>query len=228
MHQPKNERIAALLGMTAEIMGTQLQTSTLVMMADDLVSYELADVENALKRCRRELTGRLTLATIIERIESSDGTPGPEEAWALMSRSEDDTVIITEEMAEAMQFARPLLNDGDKIAARMAFKDSYTRTVREARANHIKPKWFISMGHDKQGRAQPIAEAVRTRKITLGHAIGLLSPSAKAEVLQLTGNVSHPFLLEYKQAQLEEKKPLDKQTGLKRIAEIKLAMRKPA
>lgn len=228
MQPSEMEILLTALGATAEIMGTQLEPRPLMIMAEDLSDYALPDVLNALKRCRREVKGRLTLADIIERIDSSDGLPGAEEAWALMSRPEDDTVVITEEMAEAMQFARPLLNEGDKIAARMAFKDAYLRTVRESRDNHRKPKWFVSLGHDKQSRAQPIADAIQHGKLTLNHAIGLLAPEAKAEVLQLTGNVSHPFLLEYKQAQLEEKRPLDKQTGLKRIAEIKLALRKSA
>lgn len=228
MQPSEMEMLLTALGATAEIMGTQLEPRPLMIMAEDLSDYALADVLNALKRCRREVKGRLTLADIMERIDSSDGFPGAEEAWSLMSRPEDDTVVITEEMAEAMQYARPLLNEGDKIAARMAFKDAYLRIIRESRDNHRKPRWFVSLGHEKQSRAQPIADAIRNGKLTLDHSIRLLSPEAKAEVLQLTGNTNHPFLLEFKQAQLEESKPLDKQTGLRRIAEIKMAMRKSA
>lgn len=226
--QPSDmEMLLTALGSTAEIMGTQLEPRPLMIMAEDLSDYSLPTVLNALKRCRREVKGRLTLADIIERIDSADGMPGPDEAWSLVSRPEDDTVVITEQMGEARQFAWPLLNDGDKIGARMAFKDAYTRLVQEAREKKIKPKWFVSLGFDKQGRAGPIAEAVRAGKITLEGIIGLLGPDAKAEVLQLTGNTNHPFLLEYQQAQIEEQKPLDKQTGLSRLAEIKrqLAMR---
>jgi hypothetical protein len=221
VHQSDMEILLTTLGATAEVMGTQLQPAALMLMAEDLSEFSVSDSLAAIKRCRRELTGRLTLAAIIERIQSADGMPGPEEAWALMSRPESDTVIITEQMGEAMQSARPLLTDGDHIAARMAFKDSYTRIVREARERKIKPKWFVSMGMDKDGRAQPIAEAVRTGKLELNASIALLGPDAKAEVLQLTGNNNHPFLLEHKQAQLEEQKPLDTETGRKRIAELK-------
>lgn len=220
MQQSEMEILLTTLGATAEVMGTQLQPAALMLMAEDLSEFPLTDALTAIKRCRRELTGRLTLAAIIERIQSADGMPGADEAWALMSRPEGDTVIITEQMAEAMQSARPLLAE-DHVAARMAFKDAYTRIVREARDKKIKPKWFVSMGMDKGGRAQPIAEAVRCGKLELNHSIALLSPDAKAEVLQLTGNNDHPFLLEYKQAQLEEQTPIDAQTGLKKLAEIK-------
>lgn len=221
MHQSKSEIVAGLIGMTAEVMGTKLQASALVMMADDLADYSVADIEIALKRCRRELAKRLTLADIIDRIESADGMPGADEAWALMSRPEDDTVIITEQMAEAMQAARPVLAEGDKVAARMAFKDSYSRIIAEAREKRIKPIWFVSMGRDKMGRVQPIAEAVRTGKLGLGYSLGLLAPEGKAELLSLTGNVNHPYLLEYRQAQLEESKPVRDPAAAKYLEELK-------
>lgn len=221
MHPSDMEILISTLGATAEVMGTQLQPTTLMLMAEDLSEFQLSDVLAAIKRCRRELSGRLTLNAIIERVQAADGMPGAEEAWALMSRPENDTVIITEQMGEAMQIARPVLNDGDRVAARMAFKDAYTRIVNDARDNKIKPKWFVSLGHDKQGRAQPIAEGVRAGKLLLEHSLNLLSPDAKAEVLQLTGNVNHPFLLVHKQAQLEEQRPLDAKTGLQRISALK-------
>jgi hypothetical protein len=230
MQQSEMEKLLSALGATAEIMGTEMQPANLMIMADDLSEYSLNDILIALRRCRREMSGKLTLAAIIDRIQSSDGMLGADEAWALVSKPETETFVMTDEMAKAMGVARPVLNDGDKVGARMAFKDAYTRLVQEARENHIKPHWFVSLGHDKEGRAQPIAEAIRTGKISLNHSLSLLGPDEKAEVLQLTGNDSHPFLLEYKQAQLEDQKPLDVRDGMKRIAELKnkLNMRKSA
>ena len=220
MHPSDMEILISTLGATAEVMGTQLQPTALMLMAEDLSEFQLSDVLTAIKRCRRELSGRLTLNAIIERVQAADGMPGAEEAWALMSRPENDTVIITEQMGEAMQIARPLLGE-DRVAARMAFKDAYLRIVNDARDKKIKPKWFVSLGHDKEGRAQPIAEGVRSKKLLLEHSLNLLSPDGKAEVLQLTGNVNHPFLLVHKQAQLEEQRPLDAKTGLQRISALK-------
>jgi len=229
MHLSEMEVLISAITATAEVMGTELKPASLMLMADDLSEYPLDDVLSALKRCRREHPGRLTLATIIQRIESADGMPGAEEAWAIVSQPEGETFIMTEQMADAMGIARPLLED-DRIAARMAFKDAYTRIVQDARDKGLKPKWFVSLGHDKQGRAGPIADAIRNGKLGIDHAISLMGPDEKAEVLQLTGNHNHPFLLQYKQAQLEEQKPLDSQTGMKRIAEIKnmLAARRSA
>lgn len=221
MHQSEMERLINEITATAEVMGTELKPASIMLMTDDLADYSLDSVLAALRRCRREISGRLTLAAIIERVQAADEMPGPDEAWAIMSRPESDTVVMTEQMGGAMQSARPLLADGDKIGARMAFKDAYTRIVADAREKRIKPKWFVSLGRDKEGRAQPIAEAVRTGKLSLEHSLGLLSPDSQAQVLQLTGNVNHPFLLEHKQAQLEEQKPLDPEKGLKHIAALK-------
>lgn len=221
MQRSEIETLFQALGATAEIMGTKLQPMAITLMAEDLSEYPLDEVMTALKRCRREVSGRFTLASIIDRINAADGFPGADEAWALMSRPEDDTVVIIREMAEAMQVARPLLVDGDNVAARMAFRETYTRIVNEAREKRIKPKWFVSLGHDPQGRAQPIADAIRAGKLQLDHSLSLLGPDSKAELLKLTGNTSHPFLLEYKQAQIEAQKPLDREAGLKHIAALK-------
>lgn len=227
MQRSETETLFQALGATAEVMGTELKPAALMLMVDDLSEYPLDSVLAALKKCRREVSGRLTLDKIIDRINAADGFPGADEAWALMSRPEDDTIVIIQEMAEAMQVARPLLNEGDNTAARMSFRETYTRIVNEARANHIKPKWFVSLGHDKLGRAQPVADAIRAGKIGIDHAISLMGPDEKAEVLQLTGNHNHPFLLTYKQAKLEEKRPLDRDSGLKHIAALKGLLRQP-
>lgn len=227
MRRSDQETVVQLIGATAEVMGTKLQPMSLTLMAEDLLEYPLDEVKAALGRCRREVSGRLTLAAIIDRINAADGFPGADEAWALMSRPEDDTVVIIQEMAEAMQVARPLLNEGDNTAARMAFRETYTRIVNEAREKRIKPEWFASLGHDPQGRAQPIADAIRAGKLQLDHSLGLLGPDSKAELLKLTGNTSHPFLIEYKKAQIEAQKPLDREAGLKHIAALKGMFRQP-
>lgn len=227
MQRSEIETLFQALGATAEIMGTEIKPAALTLMVDDLSEYPLESVLSALKRCRREMSGRLTLDKIIDRINAADGFPGADEAWALMSRPEDDTVVIIQEMAEAMQVARPLLVDGDNTAARMAFRETYTRIVNEARERRIKPQWFASLGHDPLGRAQPIADAVRAGKLQLEHSLGLLGPDSKAELLKLTGNTNHPFLIEYKQAQIEAQKPLDRDSGLKHIAALKGMFRQP-
>src|SRR5687768_15385685 len=221
MHQSEMEKLISAITATAEVMGTKMQPAALMMMTDDLSEYPLSSVMEALKRCRREMSGRLTLAAIIERVQAADGIPSADEAWALASRGEDDTVVITEQIAQAMQIVRPLLNDGDSMAARMAFRDSYTRLVNEARAQHIKPKWFASLGHEKSGRVQPIADAIRSGKLGLEYSLGLLSPDGKVELLKLTDNRNHPLLLAHEKAALEDKRSVKTNAGLQHISQLK-------
>ena len=225
MQRSEQEELISAITATAEVMGTKLQPVALMMMTDDLADFPLDAVLAALKRCRREMSGRLTLAAIIERVHAADGMPGADEAWALASRGEDDTVVITEQIAEAMQIVRPLLGDGDAMAARMAFRETYTRIINEAREKRIKPKWFVSLGHDRLGRALPIADAVRAGKIDLVHSLGLLSTDERVEVLKLTGHGNHPLVQAHQQAALEDKRPLDTEKGLKHIAHLKAMLR---
>src|SRR3990167_9980819 len=65
---------------TGEVCGTDLSNPAAEVMVRELEQYPIDAVVSALKRCRREVTGRLSLATIIARID--DGHPGAEEAWA--------------------------------------------------------------------------------------------------------------------------------------------------
>lgn len=221
------DEIIGALSVTAEITGTQLSPGAMMVIAEKLSRKgTLGQVLSALDRCQEELTGRLSLAAIIERIHSSDGILGAEEAWALMSNGEDVTVVITQEMAEAMKDAHHLLKEHDRIGARMAFKEAYTRLIHDAREENSKPHWFASIGHDKAGRAAPIAEAIRQGRLQLEPSLLLLSPESQVEVLQINGKQDHPLLIAHKKTEEEENQPLDVETGLRRIAEIKQLLNK--
>lgn len=136
-------------------------------MAAELERYPETAAIEAMRRCRRVLNGRLTLAAIIEHIDNLDGRPGPDEAWAMLAHDERATCVWTEEMQAAFRASAPLLFEGDRIAARMAFKEAYEREVGKARSEQRPVAWSVSLGWDKAGREGPIREAVER---------GLLSP----------------------------------------------------
>jgi len=160
------------LAATAELCGTNLSEAAAKMLLLDLSDYDERAVMVALSRCRRELKGRLTLAEIISRID--DGRPGAEEAWAVLPFDERTSVVWTEEMSKAFWVAYPLIESGEKVAARMAFKESYLRLVADARENRIPAKWTVSLGHDKDGRQPILAAAVQKGLITKSHACALI------------------------------------------------------
>lgn len=192
------QKLLENLAATAELMGQQISPTALAMMAKDLSIYPQNVVIEALGMLRRESKFKMTLAAVIENVEQlqPDGRPGADEAWAMIPKDEQTSVVMTEEMAEALGIARPLLDDGDKVAARMAFKEAYARIVGANKTAGIKPKWFPSLGHEKAGRDLALAEAVRLGRLSVAHAIGLTPPDALPAMLENAGEKN--LALEYK------------------------------
>ncbi|KAA0020744.1 hypothetical protein F0A16_02850 [Salinicola corii] len=148
---------------TAELLGTEIRPATATMMIKDLRPYERAEIEQALGRCRSELTGRLTLAAVLERMPSAQQHLSPNEAWsvALQSMDEMDTIIWTQEAAAAMGVARPIMESGDKVGARMAFIAAYEREVGKAKAEGRQPEYTVSLGESKERRQETIQNGIK-------------------------------------------------------------------
>lgn len=128
-----------------------------------------------------------------------DGRPEPESSWARMPKNEDDSIVWTEEEAEAYGVALPLLQDGDKIAARMAYKETYIKQVSLARAEKRKVVWKASLGFDVGRREAVIKEAVEK---------GRLSSSSAANILPS---------IEFKNAIEDKRQPLGKEITRKAL-----------
>lgn len=149
---------------------------------------ELSDqqIDAALHRVVRECEW-ITPKAVFERAPKwgeRDGRPDPETAWAMCPKSDEKSVVWTAEMAEAFDVARSLLNDGDSIAARMAFKENYSQMVAKARLERRPIEWKVSLGWDKAGRVMVLSEAVHKNQISSRHAFGLLGPEQQDEFLQ--------------------------------------------
>lgn len=170
--------IIKMLAVTAELTGTSLSADAARILASDLEPYPEDQVMGALARCRHELRGRMTLSDILMRLD--DGRPGVEEAWAMAPRDEYQTVVWTDEMAEAWGAARPLLAS-DEIAARMTFREVYTKLVIAARREHRPPRWWPSLGHDVLGREGPLREAVAKKRLTAAYVQKLLPAPDQTE-----------------------------------------------
>lgn len=117
-----------------------------------------------------------TPGSIVQALKPKDTSrPGAEEAWAIAVRAcdETETVMMTDEIAQAWGVAQPIFNLGDEVGARMAFKEAYGRILGSAEAP---AKWFPSIGSDPYKRDTALAEAKRT---------GLL-PAPTATALAIT------------------------------------------
>lgn len=136
--------------------------------------------------------------SIAARCRLLDGRPDDNEAWAvaITSQDEGETVVWTEEMSAAFALCLPVLNSGDEIGARMAFKDAYSRLVAAARAANRPVVWSVSQGWDATRRAVAVNKAV---------VAGLLAaPEAR---LMLPNGATD--------SELDDKRP----DGLKRVLE---------
>ncbi|MCF8980028.1 hypothetical protein GIW46_17670 [Pseudomonas syringae] len=152
---------------TAETLGQTLSAPAAKLMAEDLAEHSMSSIANALWSCRRELSGRLTLAAVLQRIQAEDGRPGKDEAWAIAMTSNDEyeTVVVTDEIQLALAAAKPVLDAGDKIGARMAFISAYERLVGQARNDQKGVNWHVSVGFDANRRVEAITKAVQMQRI---------------------------------------------------------------
>lgn len=126
-------------------------------------------------------------ADIIEQIEGvakGDGRPGVDAAWdiALNARSEDATVVWTEETAQAWSSCQNAMEIRDTFGARRAFAETYERLVSEARAQRKPCQWIVSEGFDKAGREEAVAKAVM-----LGYVPPSLALSYQTSTMTIAG-----------------------------------------
>lgn len=168
---------------TYSILGQDITDLGLELLAQDLDSYPVGQVQLALGRCRKELK-KITLSEIVSRLPGQH--PGAEEAWAICGPSqcnESITLVWTDEMRQAWGLAHALADD--PVGARMAFKEHYHRLVGEANALGEKPKWSVSLGDDKAGREVAILEGVKQGKLTAAYAQKLLPHPEDPQTIQL-------------------------------------------
>jgi hypothetical protein len=119
--------------------------------------------------------------------------------------------VWTEETAEAFEVARKLLDDGDHIAARMAFKEKYSALLACARLEGKPIRWAVSLGWDKSDRVRALSDAVRKGHISSKEAYQLLAPEALEEFLMSLPVPERKLLVG------DVKRDLSQLTGLSRV-----------
>lgn len=160
MTDSEKKRFYEAITLTFTIYGKEVKANVLDIFWNDLKEFSLDSVLKALNDHRRSSKFFPTIADIIERIPASkDGQHiGADEAWSIAFESFDEanTVVMTQEIATARGIAMEIYQDGNRIAARMAFKDAYNRLIDQSDA---KPEWFISQGFDKSLRHAAVEHA---------------------------------------------------------------------
>lgn len=162
-----SELLIQAVAVTSELCGRTFSPEAAAVFLSDLDGFEEAHVLGALKRCRREVRGMLTVQDVVSRLD--DGRPGPDEAWAMVPRDEHSSVVWNDEISRAYAVASPIMQH-DRIAARLAFREAYVNAVNEAREQRKRVTWWPSLGHSKEGREQAIVEAVDRGRLTSAQA----------------------------------------------------------
>lgn len=103
---------------------------------------------------------------IIDLLEMKQKRLTADEAWAMMPRNEFETVVWTDEMAAAYDIAYDLIVDGDRIAARMAFKSAYERLCDESNVMGKPVRWKVAIGYDKAQIEPVLQKAVELGRIS--------------------------------------------------------------
>jgi hypothetical protein len=187
-----SSKLIEAIAVTAELCGRTFTPEAAAMFVADLAGHPERQVLAALQRCRQEVRGALTLHDVVSRVD--DGRPGVEEAWsiALASRDESDSAVWTNEIAEAWNVARAVMDLGDKIGARMAFKESYTRVVEAARRERRPHAWTLSEGFDQARRAEVLRIAAQQGRAVAGagHLLALPNPHGPVALLESAATAS--------------------------------------
>lgn len=181
----QHDQIVKTLAVVCEVTGTQVSPAAAQLMVHRLDAYPAFAVLAALKRCADECKYRLSLADIIERID--DGRPNAEVAWATFPKSEEEAGVVTAEMLAAWGAARRAYADGDKVGARMAFKEAYERELRAARDEGREVEWSITAGWDKLATEGAAIEAMQRGLLTADRALQLVDPDRHDAALQAAG-----------------------------------------
>ncbi len=171
-------RIIEGLCATAEVLGQEIKPTTAAIMAEDLSRYPVELITKALSRLRSNSEGRLTLKAIVDVIEEGSGRLTANEAWALSLSAQDEasTVVWTDEIQAAWNVAKPIMDLGDKVGARMAFIAAYDRLVKEAREAGRLPSWSASLGWDQEQRKRALEQAVNDGRLPAPTVMALLPP----------------------------------------------------
>jgi hypothetical protein len=164
-----DESLAKAVAATWELCGgASLGEGAKLMLLKKLDQYSPDRLRRALDRCLSECRGRIVIGDITSRIK--DDRPGPEEAWAEIPKHEADSTVWTDEQRISWGVAAPLLEQGDRVAARLAFVEKYRELCIEARLQNRPVDWVYSPGTDAHGRAAALVKAVNLGRLTPAQA----------------------------------------------------------
>ena len=218
--------VVSELMMAAALMGADLAPETASAFIHQMrkMGATGAEIVQAAHMVATEEDYKLTLKKLLSRIPRLQ-YPDAEVAWATFPKDESQTACVAEPAQKAWGQCSGLWYDGDRVAARMAFKAAYEQFVAEAKqSGNITPKWVMTLGRDASEREEKIREAVAHGK--------LLAKSAKVYLPHLTDDeLANPALpapaasLALLEAAAEEAPSSSKEEAKEQISKLKNLLR---
>lgn len=230
MFKHEFDDFSAMIGDVAVMYNKSLSITQTAMYFRALAQYPLEAMQAALDAhvCSAERGRFMPLpADLIAQLEMArfDGRPMAEEAWstAIKSLDENDTIVWTEETAEAWySCANELMLVGDKFNASRGFIAKYDELVLAARKQNKPVVWQVAQGYDKDKRDQVIREAYKAKKISQAQAVTLL-PHHKIDGEQYAAIKSTVSLMIENKGSNGGHHELDKVAAIKRAGELQQA-----
>lgn len=149
--------------------GKDLTRGVLDLMFEALQEHPLEAISQALGthvKCPNRGRFPPLIADIVAKIEALKPArlkfPSADEAWAiaLRTRDEHDSIVVFDELMAAFGAAGEILDTGDEVGARMAFRDVYEQEVMRSRMDSRSPRWWLTPGWDRSLRELRIREGV--------------------------------------------------------------------
>ena len=149
---------------------------------DDFADWSIADFKAALGIHRKRSEYMPSTHTLYQIRDAAAGILTAKEAWnvALDSIDESKTVVVTDQILEALSDVRHILDSGSPGRAGEAFVIAYDRIMLK---HPERPVWMVSLGLDVAQRADVIADAVKKRLISPERAGKLLPHNQQGGVI---------------------------------------------
>ncbi len=180
-----SDKFKKMLDAVMEVYDRQVSSNARKIWWKTLRPYSLDQVAQALWAHAESSKFAPRPADVIEFLRNADGRPSADEAWAIALQSADEhaTVVTNDEIAEALGAAAPILAEGDRVAARMAFKSAYERVTEQSRDAGIAVNWWPSLGRDPRGREAALRTAESKGQLTQQRVTALL-PTADEPIAE--------------------------------------------
>jgi len=180
-------RLVSMMGLYSREIDIELQRTWWRALA----GYDLRDISSAMDCYVTSPSGHYAPGPgdLIDLMRKQSGHISAAEAWALalLSTDESETVVLTQQIAQALEVARPCIDAGDKYGARLAFVSAYERLLLSAPPV---PTWYASLGDDAAGRSAALRKAADDGRISREYVDKLLpAPAAQKVNLRLRGDV---------------------------------------